>query len=194
LTSSSPFSLPVCLDTVGRNDHPRKLLALLMSMLGMIAVIGISGMNPSIWASISLVLAAVTWALLSVYVKKASERYSSLTITTYAIFSRCCLQRRCHREMQNQAVRLFANPLVWLGTLYIAIISTALAFFLWNKGMDLLEAGAGSLFLCFQPVVGSVLGWLLLNEVLDAKFFIGAVLIISGLIISSFPANNKFLR
>jgi drug/metabolite transporter (DMT)-like permease len=197
LTSSSPvFTFLFAWILLGETITRRKLLALLMSMLGMIAVIGISGDESiNLGGSISLVLAAVTWALLSVYVKKASERYSSLTITTYAIlFALLFTTPVAIGEMQNQAVRLFANPLVWLGTLYIAIISTALAFFLWNKGMDLLEAGAGSLFLCFQPVVGSVLGWLLLNEVLDAKFFIGAVLIISGLIISSFPANNKFLR
>jgi len=194
LTSSSPvFTFLFAWMLLGETITRRKLLALLMSMLGMIAVIGITGNESiSLGGSIALIAAAFTWALLSVYVKKASEQYSSLTITTYAIlFALLFTTPVAIGEMQNQAVRLFANPLVWLGTLYIAIISTALAFFLWNKGMDLLEAGAGSLFLCFQPVVGSVLGWLLLNEVLDARFFIGAAFIISGLFIASFPSGKK---
>jgi len=197
LTSSSPvFTFLFAWMLLGETITRRKLLALLLSMLGIIAVIGITG-NESInlGGSISLIVAAVTWALLSVYVKKASDRYSSLTITTYAIlFALLFTTPVAVGEMQNQAVRLFANPLVWLGTLYIAIISTALAFFLWNKGMDLLEAGAGSLFLCFQPVVGSVLGWFMLNEVLDVSFFIGAAFIISGLFIASFPQTNKNLQ
>ncbi|NLV21914.1 MAG: EamA family transporter [Syntrophomonadaceae bacterium] len=194
LTSSSPvFTFLFAWLLLGESITRRKLLALILSMLGMIAVIGINGNESiNITGSIILIVAAITWALLSVYVKKASYRYSSLTITTYAIwFALLFTTPVMTWEMQHQAVRLFAAPLVWLGTLYIALVSTALAFFLWNKGMDLLEAGAGSLFLCFQPIVGSILGWLLLDEVLDTAFFIGAAFIISGLIIASLPRRNK---
>jgi len=87
--------------------------------------------------------------------------------------------------LQSHTLGLLANPLVWLGTLYIGVVSTAAAFFLWNKGMDWMDAGAASLFLCFQPIVGSFLGWYLLNEQLDTKFFIGATLIIGGLVVVS---------
>ena len=156
-------------------------------MLGMVTVIGLSPTAHSSWAgSLYLVIAAITWALLSVYVKKASASYSSLTITSYAIlFALLFTTPVAAWEMQSHTLELFANPLVWLGTLYIGVVSTAAAFFLWNKGMDLMDAGAGSLFLCFQPIVGSFLGWYLLNEQLDAKFFIGAAFIIGGLIVVS---------
>ncbi|HPF20830.1 MAG TPA: EamA family transporter [Syntrophomonas sp.] len=193
MTSSSPvFTFLLAWLLLEETITRRKLLALLLSMLGIIAVIGITGNEPiNVGGSIALMVAAITWALLSVYVKKASTRYSSLTITTYAIlFALLFTTPAAIGEMQHQTVRLFANPLVWTGTLYIALISTALAFFLWNKGMDLLEAGAGSLFLCFQPVVGSLLGWLLLDEVLKTSFFIGAAFIISALVIASLPPKK----
>lgn len=194
LTASSPVFTFLCARLLLQEKITlRKLLALLLSIIGMVTVIGFSGreaINPR--GSFFLVIAAITWALLSVYVKKASSRYSSLTITNYAIlFALLFTSPVALWEMQTQVPRLFANPLVWLGTLYIGIVSTALAFFLWNKGMDLLDAGVGSLFLCFQPIVGSLLGWLLLNEVLDAGFFIGAALIIGGLLIVSFPKGKK---
>ena len=53
---------------------------------------------------------------------------------------------------------------VWWGILYLGVVSTALAFYLWNKGFTLLDASTGSLFFFAQPVVGAVLGWLLLGE------------------------------
>jgi drug/metabolite transporter (DMT)-like permease len=196
LTASAPvFTFLFARLLLGESITRRKLLALILSVIGMVAVIGVSG-NESInlEGCIFLTIAAFTWALLSVYVKKASSRYSSLTITTYAIlFALLFTTPVAIGEMRNQAVQIFANPKVWMGILYIGLISTALAFFLWNKGLDLLEAGVGSLFFCFQPVVGCLLGWLLLNEVLDAKFFIGAVFIISGLLIASFPQRNNVL-
>ena len=48
------------------------------------------------------------------------------------------------------------NTYVILGVLYLGIVSTAGAFFLWNKGLELLDASIGSLFF-FQPIVGSLL-------------------------------------
>ena len=38
------------------------------------------------------------------------------------------------------------NTYVILGVLYLGIVSTAGAFFLWNKGLELLDASIGSLF------------------------------------------------
>ncbi|HWQ76602.1 MAG TPA: EamA family transporter [Syntrophomonas sp.] len=193
LTASSPvFTFLFARLLLGETITPRKLLALLLSMTGMIAVIGITGDEQiNIGGSFFLIVAAVTWALLSVYVKKASSRYSSLTITTYAIlFALLFTTPVAGAEMQHATVRLLDDPRVWLGTIYIGVISTALAFFLWNKGMDLLEAGGGSLFLCFQPVVGTLLGWYMLGEVPGIGFFIGAAFIIGGLLITGLSSDN----
>jgi drug/metabolite transporter (DMT)-like permease len=49
--------------------------------------------------------------------------------------------------------------------------------------MELMDAGIGSLFFFFQPLVGSFLGWLLLKEELGVNFFIGGILIIAGVLI-----------
>ncbi|MGK0534410.1 DMT family transporter [Bacillus sp. 'calajunan'] len=65
-------------------------------------------------------------------------------------------------------------------------LSTAVAFFLWNKGLELMDASIGSLFFFFQPIVGSLLGWLLLNETLNINFFIGGILIICSVFITTF--------
>jgi len=194
ITASSPvFTFLFARLLLNERITVRKLLSLLLSLAGMITVIGFSQGGNSSWVgSFCLIIAAITWALLSVYVKKASANYSSLTITSYALlFALLFTTPAAAWEMSLHPVLLWANPLVWLGTLYIGIISTAVAFFLWNKGMDLMDAGVGSLFFCFQPIVGSLLGWLLLNEQLDAKFFVGAALIIAGLVIVSLQKEES---
>lgn len=188
LTASSPvFTFLLARLLLNEAITGRKLLALGLSIIGIITVIGFSPTVGGSWTgNLYLVIAAITWALLSVYVKKASTAYSSLTITSYAIlFALLFTTPAAVWELQSQPFGLLANHLVWLGTLYIGIVSTAAAFFLWNKGMDLMEAGAGSLFFCFQPIVGALLGWTMLNEKLDARFYIGAALIIGSLIVVS---------
>ena len=69
---------------------------------------------------------------------------------------------------------------VVLGILYIGIGSTAIAFFLWNKSFELLDAAAASLFFFAQPVVGALLSAIFLGEKLGWSFFAGGALILLG--------------
>lgn len=161
----------------------RKAIAIALATFGVIIVVG---WNTSIgnhfWGSIILVGSAITWALLSVYVKVASKRLSSLTITTYAIlFALVFTTPVMFWELQTNDL-FYQNIFVILGVIYLGILSTAGAFFLWNKGMELMDAGIGSLFYFFQPIVGSFLGWLILNEELGINFFIGGTFILIGVL------------
>jgi drug/metabolite transporter (DMT)-like permease len=87
-------------------------------------------------------------------------------------------------EIHTKSI-ILNNSLVIPGVLYLGIVSSAGAFFLWNKGMEMMDAGIGSLFFFLQPLVGSFLGWLLLNEYLDFNFFVGGALILIGVLIAT---------
>ncbi|MDA1648933.1 DMT family transporter [Bacillus cereus group sp. TH160LC] len=165
----------------------RRLLSTIIATIGVIIVIGWDIEIGSYFiGTIILVGAAITWALLSIYVKIASARFSSLVITTYAIFfSLFFITPFMIWEFQSSPIE-HMNLYVVLGVLYLGIISTAGAFFLWNKGLELMDASIGSLFFFFQPIVGSLLGWLLLNETLSSNFFIGGILIICSVFITTF--------
>ncbi|AAP10304.1 DMT family transporter [Bacillus cereus] len=165
----------------------RRLLSTIIATIGVIIVIGWDIEIGSYFiGTIILVGAAITWALLSIYVKIASIQFSSLVITTYAIFfSLFFITPFMIWELQAASIGT-VNTYVILGVLYLGIVSTAGAFFLWNKGLKLLDASIGSLFFFFQPIVGSLLGWLLLNETLNSNFFIGGILIICSVLITTF--------
>ncbi|QEL80101.1 DMT family transporter [Bacillus sp. JAS24-2] len=165
----------------------RRLLSTIIATIGVIIVIGWDIEIGSYFiGTIILVGAAITWALLSIYVKIASIQFSSLVITTYAIFfSLFFITPFMIWELQAASIGT-VNTYVILGVLYLGIVSTAGAFFLWNKGLDLMDASIGSLFFFFQPIVGSLLGWLLLNETLNSNFFIGGILIICSVFITTF--------
>ncbi|MGG3737623.1 DMT family transporter [Aeribacillus pallidus] len=176
----------------------RKMIALFLATVGVVIVIGLdTHVGSYFWGSVILVGAAITWALLSVYVKVASQRFSTLVITTYAIlFGLLFTTPVMIWELQRNEV-YYNDIYIILGVVYVGIVSTAGAFFLWNKGMDLMEAGIGSLFFFFQPLVGSFLGWLLLNETLDVNFFIGGMLIVAGVVIVAIrkkPSLQKVKR
>ncbi|MGE7216740.1 EamA family transporter [Priestia koreensis] len=52
-----------------------------------------------------------------------------------------------------------------------------------NKGLQLLQASSGGIFFFFQPLVGALLGWLLLHEQLGIGFIFGASLILASVML-----------
>ncbi|MGQ7874474.1 DMT family transporter [Bacillus sp. 1A] len=164
----------------------RRLLSTIVATIGVIIVIGWDIEIGSYFiGTIILVGAAITWALLSIYVKIASTRFSSLVITTYAIFfSLFFITPFMIWELQSTSIETINTYVILV--VYLGVVSTAGAFFLWNKGLELMDASIGSLFFFFQPIVGSLLGWLLLNETLSINFFIGGILIICSVLITTF--------
>jgi drug/metabolite transporter (DMT)-like permease len=169
----------------------KKIISLILATFGVIIVIGLDSMfMKHLLGNIILVGAAVTWALLSVYVKIASKRFDSLIITTYAMLFALIFTTPLMLMQHNNFTLILNNRNLIFGIIYLGVVSTAGAFFLWNKGIELMDAGIGSLFLFFQPVTGSIFGWLYLNEQLTFGFFIGGILIVIAVAIATTGADN----
>lgn len=68
--------------------------------------------------------------------------------------------------------------------MYLGLISTALAFVLWNRGVQMLNAATSGLYFLFQPVVGSLLDSLCLGEQITWSFLLGLVLVATSIWVS----------
>jgi drug/metabolite transporter (DMT)-like permease len=193
LTAASPaFMVFFARRMLGEAVTTRKLFSTLLATVGVLVIVGLDhGTGPAgsgMIGNFFLVGAAVTWAILSVLARRASATYSPLIITTHAIFWGWLFTTPAMLiELHYLPVSGLDRPTVWLAILYISIISTAGAFFLWNKGMQLVEAGIGSVFFFLQPVVGSLLGWLILGETLAPSFLAGSGLVLGGVMLASLP-------
>ncbi len=131
-----------------------------------------------------LLLAALTWALMSVLVKKIPSHYSQIVVTTYtSMIAVMLLTPFVLPRLKNLDLASVLQPTISGGLLYLGIISTAGGFLLWNKGLQLMNASSGGLFFFFQPIVRTFLGWLLLGETIGLSFWIGSLLIFSGVFI-----------
>jgi len=71
------------------------------------------------------------------------------------------------------------------GLLFLGIVSTAIAMFLWNYAFAELPAAVASLTFFAQPVVGTLLGWFFLSEEITKLFIAGGILIGIGIIVAS---------
>jgi drug/metabolite transporter (DMT)-like permease len=172
------------------NERPtlRQVVALIASTLGVLAVIDprSADFSSSLFlGNLSLLGAALTWALYSVLVRKVSSNVDLLASASvmlaagvpssilFSIF-----------ELKTQAVGDI-TPGIIAGVLFLGIISTALAMLLWNYAFAQLPAASASLTFFAQPVVGILLGWFFLGERITPLFLLGGVLIGIGILISA---------
>jgi drug/metabolite transporter (DMT)-like permease len=173
---------------LGEQTTTRRIVALVISTLGVLAVIDPRNaeLSPSLfWGNMSLLATALTWALYSVLVRKVAKNADLLLssmimlvggLPTSIIFGAL--------EIQSQGIGIITPGIIG-GILFLGIISTAVAMLMWNYAFAELPAAVASLTFFAQPVVGSILGWWFLNEKITPLFMAGGVLIGIGILIAT---------
>jgi drug/metabolite transporter (DMT)-like permease len=161
---------------------------LVIASIGVVAVIDprTAELSPTLfWGNMSLLAAALTWALYSVLVRKVSQSSDLLTSSAIMLLGGVPSSLLFGVwEIHTQGIGAITWGIIG-GLLFLGIISTAIAMFLWNYAFAKLPAAVASLTFFAQPVVGTLLGWFFLNEKTTPLFLLGGVLIGIGILISA---------
>lgn len=191
ITSATPaFVVPCAYFLLREKPSAGNLVGLALASLGVVLVINPSAdaITPNsglLMGNALLVVAALTWALYSVLVKRATARgmtalAATLGVTMWGVVFDTPLAALELRSASIGAI----TPAILAGIAYLGVVSTAIAFFLWNKGFELLDANTAALCFFAQPVTGAALGFLILGETPSPGFMIGGMLIALGALVS----------
>jgi drug/metabolite transporter (DMT)-like permease len=166
----------------------RRMMALIISTAGVLTVIDprTAELSPSLFLGNLLLLAAgLTWALYSVLVRKVVRNIDLLSSSSVMLLGGLPSSILLGVfEIKSQGLGEI-TPGILGGILFLGIVSTAIAMFLWNYAFAQLPAASASLTFFAQPVVGILLGWFFLGEKITPLFLLGAVLIGIGILISA---------
>lgn len=189
VTSATPaFILIFAPFLLSERATPRSILALIISTLGVIAVIDPRNaeLSPTrFWGNMSLLAAALTWALYSVLVRRVTRTADVVTATTIMLAGGLPSSLLLSAwEIRTAGIGPI-TPWIWGGVLFLGIVATAAAMFLWNFAFAELPAALASLTFFAQPLVGSLLGWAFLAEQITPLFLLGGLLIAIGLALAS---------
>lgn len=162
-----------------------QVIAVLITLVGTYIVLGGGeggGQTIGILASLASV---VSWAAMSVLVRKVTAKYDPVVVTTYAIWTAMAASFPfCAYEWLTAPGGALLNGWLVAALLYIGLLCTALPHVLWNKSLSMIEAGRCALFYPLQPLTSAFLGWLCLDETISWSFAVGAALIIGGVLFS----------
>ena len=199
VTSASPaFVVLFALLILREKLTMRRALAIALASVGVLVILDPSNADfgsATFVGDVFLAIAAVTWGLYSVLVRRVSLRYGmhSLTVTVYGLLGGLIV------SFPASVIELSANPIgpldggMLVGVLYLGFVSTAFALLLWNRAFALVPATIASLFFFAQPVAGAILAAIFLGQVLTLGLAIGGGLIALGVLLSLWRPGDEQL-
>lgn len=169
----------------------KKIICVVLAVTGVYTIIGGLKGNGQMLGILFSVLSVILWSFVSVVVRRVTQKYGALEITTYSLLvAACCTFPFSVGELIVTPNVKFDFSVI-LSLLYMGIVCTGISYILWNKSLSMIEAGTCSLFYPVQPMVSVLLGWVFLGESIDINFIFGAVLIISGVLFSILGKKSK---
>ena len=139
-----------------------------------------------------LALAAATvFALYSVLLKRAPEGYTPMLITRksffYGILLMLVWQLMRGEQLHTEALKI---PAVAANLVFLGLFASGLAFFLWQRGIELIGPVNAGNYIYLVPLLTAVTGVVVLNEKLTGMMIAGGALILLGLWIAQWRGKE----
>ena len=144
----------------------------------------------SVVGDLLAMLAALVWAFYPMALKKLNPRYTTLFITRklffYGVLSALPLLALEDHQLDWNAV---SRPEVWGNMLYLGLICSMAAYFIWGITVKRIGAVRASNYFYLSPIISMIAAAIWFGERTNAIAYIGCVLILAGVIMA-----EKFKR
>jgi drug/metabolite transporter (DMT)-like permease len=159
------------------------LAGILIAFAGVILILTERGLRNEmavLRGDLLILVAVFAWALYTVLSKPLLVRYDPMAVTTGAIVSGTLMTLPALLiPGALPPIRSLSLP-IWGAILYLAIGTSAIAYPLYMYALRHLDTAKVAVAQNTQPVITSILSWLVFRERFSPAFFLGAGLILAG--------------
>ena len=138
-----------------------------------------------------LVLAAITWAAYTVGTQDLTRRYGALAVTSWTLWvgtiGLVALGGRPLWSMDFGAI----SAVGWFGVVYSGVLAIAVAYLIWNHGLEHIGGPRTAAFSNLVPVVALITAALWLGEDPSPTQIMGAIIIIAGVWIARVAGGSE---
>src|SRR3989344_1873463 len=181
----------------------KKLQGILIGFLGVLIIVLLPLLEKGepfagdLWGNILIIIATLCWTFYTIGSRYliSYKKYSPLSITTVSLITSTCIFFILTLIFpQPQYMSTFTKPLNLVLILHLAILVTVAAYLLFQWAIKHSSATTASFNNYLQPVFGFVLNSTFLGEQMTLGFFIGSVLVLTGVFLASGMAVLKELK
>lgn len=169
------------------------LAGIAVAFLGALIIIGLpqlftGTLSPqTLLGNVFIVLAGVSWVIGAVISKRMLKKYPSLIITAVAFMvgTVAMLIPAGIEYVNNPSWPFQITILGLLGLIYMTLLSSISAYFLFEWGLSKTNIIAADLFQYIEPFVAAFLAVTILGEQISTSFLTGALLIAVGVFLAT---------
>ncbi len=159
-----------------------RLVGLIIGFGGVVVLFshGLSGgRGDSLFGEIALVLSSLSYAVGNVFVRVRMRGFHP-TVPAFFQVTIALVIMAVLVVLFESPVRLPGDARAWFAVVWLGVFGTSLAYLIYFRLVHVLGATRMSLITYLMPVVGIVLGLLVLNEMIDLRTVIGTAIILAG--------------
>lgn len=188
--------LTTILAAIFLKDEHFSLKVLLGSMVAFAGVAVVTFRDGFVWGdgllgNVLAFLAALSWAFYCIILKRVQGRHSTLSITRKVmLYGTICAIPVMFFEPTTPISTLLRTDVLF-NMLFLALVCSMAAFFIWNLVIKKIGAIRSSNYLYLDPIVSIIMGVILLNERVGIVAVVGCALVLMGVILVEKASTKK---
>ena len=167
-----------------------QLIGVFFSMLGVVVIVSQLNLEKIKELSfnkgdLSIIIAMLSWALYSALLKRKKLELSQLSLLQVIISAGLVFLLPVYLVEMNSGRRVALELPFFLTLSYVVLFPGLAAFICWIKGIAIIGANRSGIFLHLMPIFSTILAIIIFKEKFMIYHLIGAMLIITGIGLSS---------
>lgn len=157
-----------------------------LSMLGVLVLLwgeGLTLRSDAMGGDLILLLAVVSWSLYTTLGKPIVERYGALETTFVVMLFGALLYLPFGLFLAGTADYSAADASVWLGIVYMGVMTSGMAYFLWYWLLHRIRPSQVAVVTCAQPPTTALLAWLIFGTIPTGNLLLSGAMIVTGIVL-----------
>ena len=172
-----------------------QLLGVIFSLSGVVVIITKANLEVLLNLNFNkgdlwMVVAMFSWAMYSALLKKKKFEFSQLSLLQIIISAGLIFLLPAYLIELSLGYRASINLPFILTLSYVVFFPGLASFIFWIKGIAIIGSNRSGIFLHLMPIFSTILAIIIFNEKFMIYHLIGAVLIITGIYLSSKKRNG----
>jgi drug/metabolite transporter (DMT)-like permease len=165
----------------------RRAVGIAIALIGVITIVTSGAVQVGteyLFGDLIIFFSVLSWALYTILGKPLAEKYGALRVTAYALASGTAVY------FPFGVVRAFQYDYsqstfgAWMSVVYFAIGTSVIAYVIWYYVLKHMPASRMAVFSNIQPVIATTVAYFALGEQLGLSFFIGASVVLAGVLLT----------
>ena len=172
-----------------------QLIGVFFSMLGVIVIVSQLNLEKIKELSfnkgdLSIIIAMLSWALYSALLKRKKLKLSQISLLQVIISSGLVFLLPVYLIEMSLGRHVVLELPFFLTLSYVVLFPGLASFICWIKGIAIIGANRSGIFLHLMPIFSTILAIIIFKEKFMIYHLIGAMLIITGIVLSSKKKAN----